>query len=244
MNRSLNALWRGALLAACLTSTPASASVVIATTRVIFPAPETEVTVKLSHEGQHPSLVQAWIDDGRPQAPLDTLQLPFSLMPALFRLEPGKAQTLRLFHDGEALPSDRETLYWLNVLEVPPKASGNALQVSLRTRIKLLYRPVGLSGKAADAHGLLTWRLLREGRQWHVQAHNPSPFFVNLGSLSLRQGERSLEGTPTHLPPLSSTRFTFEGAGGAGQPASQVIYTVIDDYGGVSKGSAVVDLSR
>src|SRR5215475_3561481 len=43
---------------------PAEASVVIAATRVIYDANESEVTLKLSNEGQSPALVQSWIDAG------------------------------------------------------------------------------------------------------------------------------------------------------------------------------------
>lgn len=114
--------WRGWLLAACLFSATVNANVVIATTRVIYPADEAEVTVSLSNSGQHPSLVQVWIDEGRADVPVEQLQVPFSLTPALFRLEPGKGQVLRLFQTQHDFAQDRESLYWLNVLDIPPKA--------------------------------------------------------------------------------------------------------------------------
>lgn len=116
-----NAVRCGWLLAVCLVSPPLAANVVIANTRVVFPADQSEVTVKLSNVGSTPSLVQAWVDDGRPQARVQDLQVPFDVMPAMFRLDAGKGQSLRLFHGGEAMPADRESLYWLNVLDVPPR---------------------------------------------------------------------------------------------------------------------------
>ncbi|MNT10159.1 Chaperone protein EcpD precursor [compost metagenome] len=130
---------------------------VIATTRVIYPAEEAEVTVSLSNSGQHPSLVQVWIDDGRADVPVEQLQVPFSLTPALFRLEPGKGQVLRLFRAQHDFAQDRESLYWLNVLDIPPKGQGNALQLAVRSRIKLLYRPHKLAGNARQAPQTLTW---------------------------------------------------------------------------------------
>ncbi len=227
-----NVLRRGLLLAVCLASPPVAANVVIANTRVVFPATQSEVTVKLSNVGSTPSLVQAWVDDGRPQAQVQDLQVPFNVMPAMFRLDAGKGQSLRLFHDGEAMPADRESLYWLNVLEVPPKGSGNALQVALRSRIKLLYRPAGLPGKAVDAHRRLTWQLLREGQQWVLTASNASPYVVNLASVTVEQDRHSpLELGPNHVLPFASTRFRVERL--AGQASARLHYAFIDDYGAV-----------
>ncbi|VTR34364.1 putative chaperone protein EcpD [Serratia fonticola] len=34
-----------------------------------------------------------------------------------------KGQALRIARTGGGLPSNRESLFWLNVLEIPPKAS-------------------------------------------------------------------------------------------------------------------------
>lgn len=239
MRLFINALRRGLLLAVCLASPHLAANVVIANTRVVFPADQSEVTVKLSNVGSTPSLVQSWVDDGRPQAQLQDLQLPFSVMPVMFRLEAGKGQSLRVFHDGEAMPADRESLYWLNVLEVPPKASGNALQVAVRSRIKLLYRPTGLPGKAVDGHRLVSWQLLREGKQWGLTAKNDSPYVVNLASVTLQQdGNTPLDLEPNHLLPFASTRFSVERL--AGQPDARVHYNFIDDYGAVREASQAV----
>ncbi|MBO0367552.1 fimbria/pilus periplasmic chaperone [Pseudomonas putida] len=221
----------GLLLCACVLPSQASASVVIATTRVIYPAQQSEVTVRLSNEGSSPSLVQAWIDDGRAQAALEDLDVPFSLSPPLFRIDPKKGQSLRIAKLGQALPADRESLYWLNILDVPPKADGNVLQVSLRSRIKLLYRPVGLSGSAAEAYLQLTWKLVSDTQGWALEAYNPTPYFINLSSLDMLQGGGELHGEPSHVPPLASTRFAIPGLQPAPGASVKVSYAAIDDYG-------------
>lgn len=58
------------LLAFTVTSS-AFASVTIIGTRVIYPATEKEVTVRLDNHGNQPALVQAWIDNGNPDEALD-----------------------------------------------------------------------------------------------------------------------------------------------------------------------------
>nr|WP_225778343.1 fimbria/pilus periplasmic chaperone [Pseudomonas sp. Marseille-Q3773] len=227
-----NAVRCGLLLAVCLASPPLTANVIIASTRVVFPADQAEVTIKLSNVGSTPSLVQAWVDDGRPQAQVQELQVPFDVMPAMFRLDAGKGQSLRLFHGGDAMPADRESLYWLNVLEVPPKGAGNALQVALRSRIKLLYRPTGLPGKAVDAHRRITWQLLREGPHWVLTASNPSTYVVNLARVTVEQASQApLQLGPNHVLPFASTRFSVEPL--AGQSTVRLHYAFIDDYGAV-----------
>ncbi|MNF76550.1 Chaperone protein EcpD precursor [compost metagenome] len=225
--------WRGWLLAACLFSATVNANVVIATTRVIYPADEAEVTVSLSNSGQHPSLVQVWIDDGRADVPVEQLQVPFSLTPALFRLEPGKGQVLRLFRAQHDFAQDRESLYWLNVLDIPPKGQGNALQLAVRSRIKLLYRPHELAGNARQAPQTLTWRLLKRDNAWMLEARNPSRFYVNLAELSVHLNGREYEASSSHIAPLSTGLFALPGLDRAEGPSATVHFASVNDYGAV-----------
>jgi chaperone protein EcpD len=99
----------------------AHASVTISGTRVVYPLGQREVTVKLDNDSLHPSLVQVWMDDGKAAAKPGDIQVPFVITPPIFRMEPKKSQVLRVMYSGEPLPSDRESVYWLNVLDIPPK---------------------------------------------------------------------------------------------------------------------------
>ncbi|MGH8081078.1 MAG: fimbrial biogenesis chaperone, partial [Lysobacter sp.] len=144
----------------CGLSMPAQAGVTIAGTRVIYPAQQREVAVKLNNPGAQPALVQVWVDDGDPKQSPDTSKAPFLVSPPVVRIEAGKGQTLRLVYgptsSGTAAPAGRESVYWLNVLEVPPSVNPaaanpsevdqNHLQVAFRTRIKVFLRPQGLAG--------------------------------------------------------------------------------------------------
>lgn len=73
--------------------------------------------------------------------------MPFTGMPAVVKINSGEGQALKVAaHNAAALPTDRESVLWLNVLDVPPLPrnnddGANYLQVALRSRIKLLYRP-------------------------------------------------------------------------------------------------------
>ena len=89
------------------------AGVVIQGTRVVYPANEREVVVRMTNERAYPVLVEAWID--RPEDASTTQPVPFALTPPLFRLDAAKGQTLRIFQSPGAVPTDREVLYYLNV---------------------------------------------------------------------------------------------------------------------------------
>jgi len=122
-------------------TTSAFASVTIIGTRVIYPASEKEVTVRLDNRGDQPALVQAWIDNGNPNEAVDKINVPFVLLPPVFRMEANKGQTLRIVFTGANLPANKESIFWLNVLDIPPRdkslANQNQLQMAIRSRIKL-----------------------------------------------------------------------------------------------------------
>lgn len=207
---------------------PAQASVVIQTTRVIYPAAAREVAVALVNKADHPALVQAWVDDGQPGVSPETSQAPFVLLPPVFRLAPAQGQSLRLSHDGRtALPADRESLFWLNVLDIPPKPAAstqNYLQMAIRSRIKLFYRPAGLREDVRSAAASLQIR--QQGRTLTV--HNPSPYHITLSQLEGEAADQSRTDLPVEmLAPFATLQRTLP----TPQALRSVHYRTIDDYG-------------
>ncbi len=241
LRRTLTAA--AALAAACF-AIQAQASVVIASTRVIYPAQEREVTIKLSNDGRTPALVQAWLDDGNITDLPETLNVPFVLTPAIFRMDPGKGQTLRLIHTKEAMARDKESLYWLNVLEVPPKPQAgegavNRLQIAFRTRIKVMYRPQGLPGQAEEAPAQLRWELLPAGggKGYVLKASNPTAYVVNLGKVSLQSGGQAYDAAAGYVLPGESALFPIAGMVSAPGAGVQVKFNSINDWGANVEGS-------
>jgi P pilus assembly chaperone PapD len=76
---------------------------------------------------------------------------PFIVLPPIVRIEPGKGQSWRLVFNGSRLPQDRESLFWFNLLDIPPEPKNgtaiNYLQLAIRSRIKLFYRPAGVAAE-------------------------------------------------------------------------------------------------
>jgi chaperone protein EcpD len=81
------------------------ASVVLTGTRVIYSESEREVSLKLTNEGDAPSLMQAWIDDGDPNAAPENAKSPFALTPPLFRLDAKKARRYASFNSSKRCPA-------------------------------------------------------------------------------------------------------------------------------------------
>ena len=225
----------------------ALANVIISGTRVIYPADARDVSVQLSNRGETPSLIQAWIDQGSTSEKPEAITVPFVLTPPMVRINPGKSQVLRLVYTGDALPKDKETVYWLNVLEIPPKPSGsseNSLQFAVRSRIKLFFRPTALKSGSDAAPAKVQWRAQREGKAIKLVASNPTAFYVSLAEVHLVAGNTDLAKPMTGMvAPGAELEFVFDGAYQAGQMPTAVNFKSVNDYGGFVDGSANLTLN-
>lgn len=226
-----------ALLALALGIPAAHAAVVIAGTRVVFPAANGEVTVRLSNEGSQPALIEAWVDDGDPHSTPDTAKVPFLVTPPIARMNAGKGQSLRIVYTGQPLPTDRESLFWLNVLEIPPKPAAkpgeeqNTLQFAIRSRLKLFFRPPGLPGDLEQAARDVTWSVVRDDKGWALEAHNGSPYHITFSQLALGIGGTSHPAGSGMVSPHATLRLPVAGLSQPPPQGATVDYTIINDYG-------------
>ena len=224
-----------------LLTSAAHAGVVISSTRAIYPSQEREITVKLTNDDKElPRLVQAWIDDGDADKPAEEQDVPFTLTPPIFRMEPSKGQALRIVHiNDKSLPTDKETLFWLNVLEIPPKPAEdaskkpqNSLQFAFRTRIKLFYRPKDLKGEVADAPAQLRWKLITEGGERMLEVANPSAYIVSFDKVALMVDGKEIESpAPQLVAPGKTERYPLKELTKIPNAKAEVHFTSIDDYG-------------
>ncbi|WP_449185241.1 fimbrial biogenesis chaperone [Trinickia sp. YCB016] len=220
----------------------AHAAIVITGTRVIYPAQSREVNVRLSNVSDRPVLVQAWLDDGNAAAAPNEIKVPFMLLPSVFRVEPNKGQSLRIMFTGADMPNDRESIYWLNVLEIPPKPSDaderNMIQLAFRTRIKMFYRPAALTDDPTSTREQLTWELVsNEKGERTLRMENPSPYYVSIGDVSLTVGGKKVTLVPDMAPPFGHVDLLpSKGKLDVKTPAT-VSFSLISDYGALVKGT-------
>ncbi len=232
--------------ACALLAGSAQASVTIGGTRVVYPLEQREVTVKLDNDSKTPSLVQAWIDDGNADAKPGEIKVPFVITPPIFRMDAKKGQTLRVMYTGEPLPQDRESVYWLNVLDIPPKASSatevNSLSLAYRTRIKVFARPAGLPGKPEDAAAQLSWKIAAsaDGKSQALSVSNPTPYYVSFSEIDVESNGHTFRNeqggmvAPRASAVLPIAKMNAVGAG------AKVHYIAISDYGGPIDGDAAL----
>ncbi len=222
----------------------AAAGIVVDGTRVVYPEARREVTIRISNPGDTPSLVQVWLDAGNPSAKPGESKVPFVMTPPLFRLDPTKSQSLRLMYTHDPLPQDRESLFWLNVLDIPPRAPTssdrpNQLEFAFKHRMKVFFRPAGLRGSAADAPAHLKWTLLlKDGKLVGLEASNPTAYHVSLIQVSAKVGGHPIVARADMVDPFASRSFALPGPLTAPGGPVALEYWYVNDYGGNVNGTA------
>ena len=232
-----------------LLASSAHAGVIIYGTRVIYPADQQEVVVRLENKGNRPALVQTWLDTGDVRSTPATAQTPFSLSPPIFRIEPHQQQAVRLRYAGESAPGDRERLYWLNVLEVPPLAAdaaqNNQIELAFRSRLRVFLRPQALPYPVSSAPAKLQWQLVRHGQGFALQASNPTPYHISLTSVDLLSDGKRFSKAPNKaandsllMPAGGVKRFVLPLLRERPNGAPQVEFTTVSDFGARVRHSA------
>lgn len=211
---------RHCVFAAALLSATVSAvhaGVIIGGTRVIFDGAKKEASISVNNPDNSPFLIQSWIETMNNSAE----KTPFIITPPLYRLDKGQQNVERIVLTTP-LPQDKESLFWLNIKAIPSaRVTENSLQIAVKTRIKLIYRPAGLGEENPEAQAdKLVWS--RAGRQ--LQVTNPTPFVMNFNEISV--AGKKLDDVSYVMPGASAT-FNLP----AGVSSGAVIFKMINDYG-------------
>lgn len=207
----------------------ARAAVHVQATRVVYSGDDASASVALRNNSTLPYLVQTWLDTGDASSMPENL--PMTLTPPLMRLAPGEEAVVRAIYSGSGLPQDKESLFWINIQEIPPASSAtNALQIAIRTRIKLFYRPSQLKMSLDEAARSLKWHM--DGPSLIIR--NPSPLHITFAYIQNRQaGKAEAASAIDMIKPGETLAVPARGLdlGKSGQLA----FGYINDYGGVSE---------
>ncbi|TNV16823.1 molecular chaperone [Buttiauxella sp. B2] len=210
---------------ACLAAVPtAQAAISLDRTRAIFNGGEKSMTLNIANDNkQLPYLAQAWLENDK-QEKITTG--PIVVTPPVQRLEPGAKSMVRLAStpDISKLPQDRESLFYFNLREIPPKSEkANILQIALQTKIKLFYRP-----KAIEAKPNAVWQdqLVLNKTSDGYRIENPTPYYVTVIGLGGSENQAK-EGTfeAVMLAPKSTQTVKADSY-------STPYLSYINDYGG------------
>ncbi|MDF4219522.1 fimbrial chaperone, partial [Bacillus subtilis] len=227
-----------------LASAPVFADIIISGTRIIYIADKKDVNVRLENKGNRPLLIQNWLDTGDDNADPSQIKVPFTSTPPVSRIEPKRGQTVKVMFTGTTqLPADRESVFWFNVLEVPPKpdaekvANQSLLQLAFRTRIKLFYRPDGLKGNPSEAPLALKWFWSGSEGKASLRETNPTPYYVSFSSGDLEASGKRYPIDVKMIAPFRDGVMKVTGLNGKASSA-KVHFYAINDFGGAIEGNA------
>ena len=203
----------------------ALAGVSLDRTRVIITEKETSASANLSNTSPDiPFLAQSWVEDEKG----NKISSPLTVLPPLQRINGGQKGIARVTKTVglEKLPQDRESLFYLNVREIPPKSDKpNTLQLAMQSRIKLFYRPAAVIPKSKSE----VWqdKVIFQKNGTQMTAQNPTPYYVTIIGLSKGAGQKITKFPGIMIAPKSSQQFSITDAG-----ITEFSMMYVNDYGG------------
>ncbi len=216
-----------------LISTTAQGALSLDRTRIIFNGSEKSITLSVSNSSEKlPYLAQSWIENDKGVK----IQSPFMAIPPIQRIEPKKPSQVKIekLPAINQLPQDRESLFYFNFREIPPKSDQpNILQLSIQTKIKLFYRPESIIVTGTEINNS-PWqqKLTLEKKGDHFIAKNPTAYFITIIGISNTIQKEAVEGFQSFMvPPFSEFNVNLNPTLVGNSP----ILTYIDDYGGKVK---------
>ena len=216
------------ILALVLTSisfaTSSHAAVQAMASRVIYNSENKAATLSLKNNSTKPNIVQTWLEPGEDKtAPA---KVPFIVTPPLIKIESQKESVLRFIYSGSGLPTDRESQVWINIQEIPPKPENeNTLQLAVRSKIKLFYRPQQIEADLPAAVKKLQWYM----ENGTLKLKNNSPLFITIGDLKLGNNSAPIRNMNQDMVPPYQT---IDVLANVSKDVKSIQYTYINDYGG------------
>ncbi len=206
------------LLMATITSI-SYAGVIIGGTRVIYAGDKKEASLSITNPDDLPYLIQSWIEPPSTSGS----KAPFIITPPLYRLDKKQQNVMRIVLTGN-LAQDKESMFWLNIKSIPSVAPrDNTLQVAVKTRIKLIYRPSALNKSGPEEQAdKLKWPRVGD----RILVTNSTSYYMNFNEIKV--GSSKIDDV-TFVAPGSTSSYRLP----TGGTSIQVEFKIINDYGGI-----------
>ena len=195
-------------------------------TRVIYDSERNSVSLRVNNSNKELTwLLRSWVSNYSD----NEINNSFILTPPLYRLSPQENLQLRI-ENIKPLPKDRESVFRINVLAIPPKSnikttdnkSSNGMQFAINNRIKLFYRPneLNIPEKVKSAYKEIKVQKQRD----LLDLHNPTPYYISLDNV--RINGKAVSGINDFMiAPFSSLTIPVKNV-------KSLSYNTINDYGG------------
>lgn len=203
----------------------AMAAFVLNGTRFIYDENKKNITFEVTNNASQMYGGQVWVDNTSEGNGIYMVP-----QPPFFKVGAKQKQIIRIMKTDSSLPTDRESLFWLNVQEVPPKPDvkenrGSVLAIAMNSRVKLIYRPSALKNGRENAEKKLTI----EQRGDITWVKNPTPYYMAIVGVQTNGRELKLSDKVTKeltlLAPFSSVSLGVSARG-------SLKIAAINDWGG------------
>ncbi|MFY9960762.1 fimbria/pilus periplasmic chaperone [Pseudomonas sp.] len=217
-----------AVFGACTAQT-SLAAVSLDRTRVIFTGTEKSVSLSISNQnGQLPYLAQAWVENEQ----AEKITGPLVVVPPIQRLEAGANSQVKIqgLPELSQLPQDRESLFYFNLREIPPRSDKpNTLQIALQTRVKLFYRPAAIAPKRGVNEAPWQEKLTLTRQNDRYLVNNPTPFYITVIDATRDPKADTVTGfKPLMIAPKAQQDLGLSSKALGEKP----VLTYVNDYGG------------
>ncbi|HHR6131143.1 TPA: molecular chaperone [Providencia alcalifaciens] len=209
-----------------LLSSQTHASLMLKKTRLIYLSDQKSANIQAINDSEQASLVQSWIDEGNIHSTPETTKAPFIVTPPVTKIAAHDGTQLRIRFIGGDLPQDRESVFYLNVLNISPKPQNkegmNIIQLALQIRIKVFYRPAALANGVESFINNVS--ALHSENQLSIK--NPTPYFLNISQLYYENNQNNPIAKSVMIPPYSTEKLE-----GSHSQNGKLIAVYINDQG-------------
>ncbi|MGP0153887.1 fimbria/pilus periplasmic chaperone [Pantoea ananatis] len=212
--------------ASCLTS--ANAALTIDRSRLIYNQDDKSVSINVTNRNtKDPYLAQGWIDDENEKKVTNLMMV----LPPVQRVEAGAKTLVRIqkLAEIESLPKDRESVFYFNLREIPPKSDKpNTLMLAMQTRLKVFYRPSALKvDRMADTvPGTTSITLAKQGDVYYL--NNPTPYYFSFVEGRTAENAKGVDAfEPVMAVPKSKIKLPVS----ASKLGNAPVLMFVNDYG-------------
>ncbi|MGT3352820.1 fimbrial chaperone [Yersinia enterocolitica] len=217
--------WGGVTLLLMAFCGNAVAAFILNGTRFIYEEGKKNISFDVTNQTDQTLGGQVWIDNTNQGNGVYMIPAP-----PFFKVGAREKQIVRIMKADSELPTNRESLFWLNVQEIPPKPKvedGNVLAIAVNTKVKLIYRPKTLVATRKGAEKNI--EVIQKAGNTYLA--NPTPYYFAVVGIKVNGKDIKLgvveQNALAQLAPFSEVSLGKLSLNGS------VSVDAVNDWGGV-----------